>query len=164
MQIAAQTVVTINYTLKNPEGQVLDSSEGREPLAYLHGVGNIVPGLEQALEGKGPGDKVDVTLAPEQGYGVRDERLVRNVPIRKLVGKNPKQPIRPGDRFQAQTEVGPRLLTVLSVKGDYANVDANHPLAGQTLCFAVEVVGVREATAEEKEHGHVHGPGGHQHG
>ena len=75
-----------------------------------------------------------------------------------------KQQVRPGDRFQAQTEVGPRLLTVLSIKGDYATVDANHPLAGQTLCFDVEVVGVREPTAEEKEHGHVHGPGGHHHG
>lgn len=163
MQIAAQTVVTIKYTLKNPEGQVLDTSEGRAPLSYLHGAGNIVPGLEQALDGKNPGDKVDVTLTPEQGYGVRDERLIRNVPLRKLVGKNPKQVVKPGDQFQAQTEVGPRLLTVLSVKGDYANVDANHPLSGQTLHFEVEVVEVRDATDEEKQHGHVHGAGGHHH-
>lgn len=164
MQIAAQTAVTIAYTLKDAEGQVLDTSVGRDPLVYLHGAANIVPGLEKALDGKSSGDKLQVVVEPAEGYGVRDERLIRKVPVRRLVGKKEAKPVRPGDRFQAQTEVGPRMLTVLSVSGDYATVDANHPLAGTTLHFEIEVIDVRAATAEEREHKHVHGKGGHDHG
>ncbi len=157
MQIAANKAVTINYTLKDDAGEVLDSSEGREPLVYLHGTGSIVPGLEAALEGKGAGDKVVVTLTPDQGYGPRDEKAVRNVPRRKL----PEGKVEVGTRFRIQTEDGYVIGTVLALKGDYASVDTNHPLAGQTLHFDVSVVEVRDATEDELKHGHVHGPGGH---
>jgi FKBP-type peptidyl-prolyl cis-trans isomerase SlyD len=157
MQIGAKKAVTINYTLKNDAGEVLDSSEGKDALTYLHGVGNIVPGLEAALEGKAAGDKVSVTLSPEQGYGQRDEKAVRNVPRRKL----PEGKLEVGTRFRMQTTDGFVIGTVLALRGDYVTVDANHPLAGQTLHFDVAVVEVRDATEEELSHGHVHGPGGH---
>lgn len=164
MQIAANTVVSIAYTLKDPEGNVLDSSEGRDPLAYLHGAGNIVAGLEKALEGKSKGDKVQVTVAPEEGYGQRDDKAQQNVPLRKLVGKKEAAAVRAGQRLQVQTNAGVRVVTVVSVRGDYATIDVNHPLAGMTLNFDVEVKDVREATPEEREHRHVHTPGSHAHG
>ena len=157
MQIQQRAVVSIEYTLKNDEGEVLDKSEGRGPLVYMHGLGNLVPGLERALEGKGPGDSLDVTLAPDEAYGQRDEGLVRKIPLRKIHDKNPQA----GKRYRAQLEDGHRIVLVTAVSGDYASVDANHPLAGKTLHFNVKVVEVREATAEELAHGHVHGPGGH---
>jgi FKBP-type peptidyl-prolyl cis-trans isomerase SlyD len=159
MQIGQQRVVTIEYTLKNDEGEVLDTSEGGEPLTYVHGVGNLVPGLEKALEGKGAGALISVVVPPDEGYGQRDERLIRNMPVRKL----PEKKAAVGMQFRVQTEEGPRILLVTGVQGDYATVDGNHPLAGMTLHFEVKVVEVREATAEEIEHGHVHGPGGHDH-
>jgi FKBP-type peptidyl-prolyl cis-trans isomerase SlyD len=159
MQVAAHKVVTIEYTLKNDAGEVLDTSDGDEPLAYIHGMGNIVPGLEKALDGKASGDTIDVTVPPEEGYGAHDEELVMNLPVRKLPDKNPKA----GAHYRVQTPEGPRVIAVKSVKGDYAIVDANHPLAGVTLHFHVKVVGVRDATDEERQHGHVHGAGGHHH-
>jgi FKBP-type peptidyl-prolyl cis-trans isomerase SlyD len=157
MQIADQKAVTIHYTLKDDEGQVLDSSEGREPLSYLQGSGNIVPGLEAALAGKSAGDAVVVTLSPEEGYGPRDESNIRNVPMRKL----PEGKITVGMRLRIQTEEGYRVALVKEVKGDYATIDANHPLAGMRLHFDVKVVEVRDATPEELNHGHIHGAGGH---
>jgi FKBP-type peptidyl-prolyl cis-trans isomerase SlyD len=159
MQIAAKNVATIEYTLKNDAGEVLDSSEKDEPLAYVHGVGSLVPGLEKALDGKGQGDEVEVVLAPADAYGHRDERLVQNMPLRKLPVKNPSA----GMQVPVRTTEGPRLLVIKSVRGDYAVVDGNHPLAGMTLHFKVKVLDVRAATEEELEHGHVHGPGGHDH-
>jgi FKBP-type peptidyl-prolyl cis-trans isomerase SlyD len=156
MQVGSQKAVTIHYVLKDDDGEVLDSSEKREPLTYLHGTGSVVPGLEKALEGKAVGDAVNVTLTPDEGYGPRDERLVRNMPVRKIREAR----IEVGGRYPADTPEGPRLVLVTALRGDYATVDANHPLAGMTLHFAVEVVGVRDATAEEMAHGHVHGPGG----
>jgi FKBP-type peptidyl-prolyl cis-trans isomerase SlyD len=159
VQIADRKVVSIEYTLKNDGGEVLDTSVGRPPLAYLHGAGNIVPGLEKALAGKSAGEEFDVTVPPEEGYGQRSDQLVRNVPLRKL----PDGKAHVGMRVRADTEQGPRILTVTAVKGDYATVDANHPLAGQTLHFSVKVVEVRDASEEELSHGHVHGPGGHEH-
>jgi FKBP-type peptidyl-prolyl cis-trans isomerase SlyD len=158
MQIDTSAVVTIEYTLKDGEGKVMETSRGKEPLTYLHGLGNLVPGLEKALAGKSAGDQIDVTLTPEEGYGRRDPQLVRNMPIRKL-GKTP----RVGERTRAQFEDGYRSALVTAVRGDYATVDGNHPLADLTLHFEVEVKTVREATTEELEHGHVHGQGGHQH-
>jgi FKBP-type peptidyl-prolyl cis-trans isomerase SlyD len=157
MQIGADKAVTIHYTLRDDAGQVLDSSDGRDPLTYLHGSGNIVPGLEKALDGKQAGDEIKVRLPPDEGYGVRDETNVRNVPIRKL----PAGKIEPGMRLRVQTPDGYLLALVTEVRGDYATLDANHPLAGMTLHFEVKVVEVRDATDEEREHGHVHGPGGH---
>jgi FKBP-type peptidyl-prolyl cis-trans isomerase SlyD len=160
MKIAHEKVVSIHYTLTNSDGTVLDSSSGGHPLAYLHGFGNIIPGLENALEGKATGDKLEVTVEPEQGYGARDERLVQAVPRSAFKGVDE---LAPGMQFQAQGPQGTRLVVVTEVAEDVVTVDANHPLAGQTLHFDVEVSEVRDATAEELEHGHVHGPGGHHH-
>jgi FKBP-type peptidyl-prolyl cis-trans isomerase SlyD len=157
MKIESQKAVTIGYTLKDDEGNVLDSSEGREPLIYLHGAGNLVPGLEKALEGKEPGEALSVTVSPEEGYGPRDESNIRNIPIRKL----PDGKAKVGMRYRIQTDDGQMVALVTAVRGDFATIDANHPLAGMTLHFEVQVVGVRDATAEELGHGHVHGPGGH---
>ena len=160
MQIADQKADTIHYTLKDAEGTVLDSSKGREPLGYLQGAGNIVPGLEKALTGKAAGESVQVTLTPEEGYGIRDEKNVRNVPLRKLSeGK-----VTVGMQCKLRTREGVQIATVTAVRGDYATVDLNHPLAGMQLHFDVEVVAVRDATPEELTHGHIHGPGAHHGG
>jgi len=157
MQVGSQKAVSIKYTLKDDDGVVLDSTEGKPPLTYLHGAGNIVPGLEAALEGRAAGDTVKATLAPEQAYGLRDETNIRNIPVRRL----PDGKARVGMRYRVQTEDGYILALVTAVRGDYATIDGNHPLAGKTLHFEVEVVEVRDATPEELTHGHVHGPGGH---
>ena len=161
MQIAENKVVFIHYTLTNQAGEVLDSSHGRgEPLGYLHGHGNIIPGLENALSGKAAGDKLDVTVEPAEGYGDRHDQLVQQVPKEAFQGVDELQP---GMQFQADTGQGPRLFTITKVDGDEVTVDGNHPLAGETLSFAVEVTDVREASEQELEHGHVHGEGGHEH-
>jgi FKBP-type peptidyl-prolyl cis-trans isomerase SlyD len=159
VQIQPKTVVTIEYTLKDDAGEILDKSEGRGPLTYLHGAGNLVPGLEKALEGKAAGDSVEVSVAPAEGYGERTDKLIRKIPLRKIQDPRPQ----PGKRYRAQVDDGLRIVLVTALSGDYASVDANHPLAGMTLHFAVKIVEVREATAEELSHGHVHGKGGHHH-
>jgi len=158
--IEKNRVVTLQYTLRDEQGAVIDSSSGRGPLSYLHGKGNIIPGLEKALSGKSAGDKLDVTVAPEQGYGARDERLVQIVPRAKFAQV---AGLSPGMQVRAQGPQGPRLVTVVRVDRDFVTVDGNHPLAGRTLHFSLEVAGVRKATHEEVSHGHVHGPGGHHH-
>ncbi len=160
MDITADRVVTIHYTLKNDSGEVLDSSSGGEPLAYIQGHGNLVAGLEKALEGKASGVSLAVVVDPADGYGVRDEALIQRVPKRSLQGAGE---IKKGMQFQARTEDGMRLFTVTGLVGDMVTLDGNHPLADQTLHFDIEVVEVREATTEELEHGHVHGAGGHHH-
>ena len=160
MEITADTVVLIHYTLKDDSGEVLDSSAGSEPLAFIQGHGNLVPGLEKALEGKQDGYTAAVTLSPAEGYGTRDEALVQRVPKRSLQGAGE---IRKGMQFQARTDDGMRLFTVTGVAGDMVTLDGNHPLADRTLHFDIEVVSVRDATTEELEHGHVHGAGGHHH-
>jgi FKBP-type peptidyl-prolyl cis-trans isomerase SlyD len=160
VEITADTVVLIHYTLKDDSGEVLDSSAGGEPLAFIQGHGNLVPGLEKALEGKQDGYTAAVTLSPAEGYGTRDEALVQRVPKRSLQGAGE---IRKGMQFQARTDDGMRLFTVTGVAGDMVTLDGNHPLADRTLHFDVEVVSVRDATTEELEHGHVHGAGGHHH-
>lgn len=154
MQIAQNTVAAIDYTLKDDAGEVLDSSEGREPLNYLHGAGNLIPGLEQALEGSTEGDSLQVTVSPEEGYGTRSEELVQAVPMDAFAGVDE---VEAGMRFQATDDQGNvRVVTVTDVADDQVTVDANHPLAGQQLHFDVSVVEVREASSEEIEHGHVH--------
>jgi len=154
MQIARDTVAAIDYKLTDNDGQVLDTSEGREPLSYLHGAGNLIPGLETALEGQTEGDSLTVTVQPEEAYGERDERLVQQVPMAAFEGVDQ---VEAGMRFQATDEQGQgRVVTVTEIEGDQVTVDANHPLAGQPLNFEVSVVEVREATPEEIEHGHVH--------
>jgi FKBP-type peptidyl-prolyl cis-trans isomerase SlyD len=160
VEISSDRVVTIHYTLKDDRGTVLDSSAGGEPLAYIQGHGNLVSGLEKALEGKEHGSSLAVVVAPAEGYGERDEALIQRVPKRTLQGSGD---IKKGMQFQARTDDGMRLFTVTAVIGDMVTLDGNHPLADQTLHFDIEVVGVREATAEELEHGHVHGAGGHHH-
>jgi FKBP-type peptidyl-prolyl cis-trans isomerase SlyD len=150
----------IHYTLKDDSGAVLDSSAGGEPLAYIQGHGNLVPGLEKALEGKQDGNTLVITVSPADGYGIRDEKLVQRVPKRSLQGSGE---IRKGMQFQARTDDGMRLFTVTGVAGDMVMLDGNHPLADQNLHFDIEVVSVRESTTEELEHGHVHGAGGHHH-
>lgn len=160
MQIEKNRVVTLNYTLRDDQGTVIDSSNGRGPLAYLHGKGNIIPGLEEALVGKAEGDTLDVTVAPERGYGPRDERLVQIVPRAKF---GEVQGLAVGMQVRVHGQQGARIVTVVRVDRDFVTVDGNHPLAGRTLHFSVEVTGVRKATHEEVTHGHVHGPGGHHH-
>lgn len=161
MQIAENAVVAIHYTLTNDAGETLDSSRERnEPLAYLHGHGNIIPGLENALTGKQAGDALKVTVQPAEGYGERHDEMIQDVPRDAFQGVDD---IQPGMQFQANTETGPRLFTITEVNGDTVTVDGNHPLAGTTLHFDVEIAEVREASAEELSHGHVHGPGGHDH-
>jgi FKBP-type peptidyl-prolyl cis-trans isomerase SlyD len=159
MHIGEKKVVTIEYTLKDDKGEVLDTSDGREPLTYIQGIGNLVPGLESALEGKSEGEALDVTLKPEDGYGVRDEKLVRKLPMRKLADKNPKV----GGRYRAQLDDGMRVVLVTGISGDYAAIDGNHPLADKTLHFAIKVKKIRDATDDELTHGHVHGDDGHHH-
>ena len=161
MQVAKDAVVTIHYTLKNDAGETVDSSAGGEPLAYLQGNGNLIPGLENALEGKQVGDKVSVKVAPGEGYGEYDKSLVQQVPRRSFKGI---ANVQVGMQFQVQSNQGPRAVTVTNVVGDMVTVDGNHPLAGQNLNFDVEITDVRAASEEELAHGHVHGPGGHHHG
>jgi len=160
MQISQDSVVSIHYTLTSDAGEVIDSSSGGEALVYLQGHGNLIPGLERELEGKKAGDKLKVRIAPSDGYGETDDSLIQDVP-RSAFGGGPD--IQVGMQFQAQSNHGPRTVTITKVAGDAITVDGNHPLAGQHLNFDVEVTEVRAATSEELEHGHVHGPGGHHH-
>ncbi|WP_069383478.1 FKBP-type peptidyl-prolyl cis-trans isomerase [Halomonas caseinilytica] len=160
MQIAQNSVVAFHYTLTNDAGEVLDSSEGREPLTYLHGAGNIIPGLEKEMEGRAAGDKLQAQVTPEEGYGEVQPQLVQEVPRDAFQGV---ENVEPGMQFQAQTQGGPLMVTVTQVEGDTVTVDGNHPLAGQQLNFDVEIAEVREATQEEIEHGHVHGEGDQEH-
>lgn len=160
MQVAESCVVSIHYRLTNDRGEVLDSSEGREPLTYLQGRGNIIAGLENALIGKSAGDKLEVRVAPAEGYGERDAQLVQTVPRRSFQGV---KDIQVGMRFTAQGPKGPQNIVVTRMASDMVTVDGNHPLAGEHLNFAVEITDVRTASEEELAHGHVHGPGGHHH-
>lgn len=160
MRIAKNKVVSINYLLKDNASNVIDSSEGGEPLAYIHGIGNIIPGLENALSGKSKGDRVEVTVAPAEAYGERDEALTQVVPRDRF---EPGVEIQTGMQFHTHAEDGMQVVTVTSADDQNVTIDANHPLAGVTLNFQVEIMDVRDATEEELTHGHVHGPGGHQH-
>jgi len=158
MSITQDQVVTLHYTLRDDAGEIIDSSADGEPLAYLHGHGNLVPGLERELSGKRAGDKLQVAVSPADGYGEYDQALVQRVPRRALKGL---ANLRVGMRLQAQTGHGARAVIVTQIIGDMVTLDGNHPLAGKNLHFQVEVAGVRAATDEELSHGHVHGPGGH---
>ncbi len=160
MSIGQDQVVSIHYVLRDDAGVVIDRSAEGEPLAYLHGRGQLIPGLERELTGRGPGDRLEVRIAPAEGYGEYDRALVQRVPRRALKGIGN---VRLGMRLQTQTPRGPQAVTVTQLSGDMVTLDGNHPLAGKNLHFQVEVAAVREATAEELAHGHVHGPGGHHH-
>jgi FKBP-type peptidyl-prolyl cis-trans isomerase SlyD len=156
MQITKNKVAGIHYTLRDNSGTVLDTSDGRDPLYYLHGAGNLIAGMEEGLEGKTQGDKFELKVSPEKGYGEKDPTMTQKVP-RSAFGD---QEVRKGMKFSNDRGA---VVTVTDVGLDSITVDANHPLAGVELTFDVEVMEVRNATAEEIQHGHVHGPGGHHH-
>lgn len=160
MKVANETVVTIEYTLTDDDGDVIDSSVGHDPLAYIHGTGSIVRGLEAALDGKSAGDAVKVAVAAAEGYGEHDPELVHVAGRDQFPGV---ADIKVGMQFRAGTEQESMVVTVVAVEGDTVTLDANHPLAGMTLNFDVKVVGVRQATANEIEHGHPHGKDGTDH-
>ncbi|MDC7807174.1 peptidylprolyl isomerase [Luteimonas sp BLCC-B24] len=157
MEIADARVASFHYTLTDDSGAVLDQSPAAQPLQYLHGAGNIVPGLEQALTGRKAGDAFDVTVKPEDAYGLRNEQLIQSVPREAFQGVDT---IAPGMQFQAQGPGGAMLVTVVSADDAQVRIDGNHPLAGRTLHFAVRVDGVREASADEQAEGRVAAPAG----
>lgn len=161
MTIKENSAVSFHYTLTDDAGQKIDSSAGQDPLAYLHGAGNIIPGLENALEGKAVGDQLNVAVSAEEGYGPVQQELIQDVPRSAFQGV---ESIEIGMQFEAQTGQGGAVpVTVTAVTDETVTVDGNHPLAGKSLNFDVTIEAVREATAEELEHGHVHGAGGDQH-
>ncbi len=159
MQIANDKAVLLNYTLKDTDGAVLESSVDADPLAYLHGHDNIIVGLEKELAGKTVGDKLEVTVQPAEAYGEHSPDMVQVVDRSLFEGMD----VAPGIQFQAQTSQGVQVVTVVSADDDEVTIDGNHPMAGKTLVFDVEVLEVRDASEEELQHKHVHGPGGHHH-
>lgn len=161
MPIAANKAVSIDYTLTNDAGEVIDSSAGGAPLAYLQGAGNIIVGLEKALEGKQVGDQVKVSIEPEEAYGEYSAELVTTLSRAMFEGVDE---LEVGMQFHASgPDGGMQIVTIRDLDGDDVTVDGNHPLAGQRLNFDVTVVDVRDASAEEVAHGHIHGEGGHHH-
>ncbi|MEA3404748.1 MAG: peptidylprolyl isomerase [Pseudomonadota bacterium] len=159
MTLEDNKVGLIEYTLTDESGETLDASNGN-PLAYLHGHGNLIPGLEKELLGKTVGDKFTATIAAAEAYGERVDQLVQIVPAEMFQGV---ESIEVGMRFEAQSEQGMHSVEVTAVEDGKVTVDGNHPLAGLPLTFDIEIIGVRSATGEEIEHGHAHGEGGHQH-
>ena len=158
MQVADNMAVSIHYTLTNDDGEVLDSSIGDEALVYLHGVGNIIPGLEKALHGKVAGDKFNVRIAPEDAYGELMEDMIQVISRDMFEGIDN---IEVGMQFNADVSSGSGVVTVVNIEDDDITIDGNHPLAGLALTFDVEVIDVRVATEEEAKHGHIHGAGCH---
>jgi len=160
LKIESETVVSFHYTLRNEEGKELESSRGSEPSVYLHGANNIIRGLETAMTGREPGDVFTVSLAPAEAYGMRNPDKMQRVPVKHLAFRGK---LEAGKVVQLNTAEGMRAVTVVKAGRHSADIDANHPLAGQTLTFDVEIVDLRPATPEEIAHGHAHGPGGHHH-
>lgn len=160
MKIAKNKVVNIHYTLTNDEGQVMDSSRQGQPLAYIHGIGNLIPGLENELEGKSTGDQLKAVIKPEDAYGEWDPEQQHIVPKSGFQGD---EELTVGMRVQVNAGGQQAIAMVTQIENENVTLDLNHPLAGLTLHFDVEIMGVRDAEAEELAHGHVHGPGGHHH-
>ena len=158
MQVADNMGVSIHYTLTNDDGEVLDSSIGDDALVYLHGEGNIIPGLENALRGKAVGDKFNVRIEAEDAYGEMVDEMIQVVPREMFEGIDT---LEVGMQFHADVSSGTGVVTVIDIDGDDVTIDGNHPLAGLALTFAVEVVDIRPATQEELSHGHIHGAGCH---
>ncbi len=157
--IGDQSVVNMHYKLTDNDGTVIDSSEGAQPLAYLHGAGNIIPGLEKALVGKAQGDKLQVKIEPKEGYGEINTDLIKIIEKKAFEGVDK---IEVGMAFEAKAPDGStQNIIVKKVEGDDITIDTNHPLAGVTLNFDIQIVSVREATKEELDHGHTHD--GHEH-
>ena len=159
MQVADDLAVFFHYTLTDSAGEVIDSSDGSDPLGYIHGTGGIIPGLQAEMAGKSAGDKFNCVIAPADAYGERNDEMIQKVPKEMFRDAPPE----PGMQFQTQPPAGPHIFTVVDVSDTEVTVDGNHALAGETLNFAIEITEIREATAEEKDHGHIHGPGGHHH-
>jgi len=159
MNIQSHTVVSFHYTLRDASGEELETSRDGEPSLYLHGAGNLLPGLERHLEGKAEGDVFSVALDAADAYGDRDPQRQQRVPVKHLLYRGR---LRPGMLVQVNTAEGRRPATVLKVGNFSADLDTNHPLSGRDLVFDIEITGVRAATEEEVAHRHAHGPGGHQ--
>lgn len=159
MNISKHKVVGIQYVLTDDQGTILDQSRPEQPLYFIQGIGQLIIGLEEALEGKTKGTSLKVSIEPEKGYGPKDESLIQEVPIDAFGG----QDVQVGMQFTANAGDHEYNVQVTSVSNGIVTVDANHPLAGATLHFEVNIEDVREATDEELDHGHVHGPGGHHH-
>lgn len=157
MQITKDTVVSFHYRMSDDTGTEIETSRGGEPSLYIHGHNGMMEGVEQALDGKSAGDVLTVTLAPEQAYGVRQDNAQVRVPRKHLLNKGK---LVPGQVVQVNTEHGPRQATVVKVGLKTVDIDTNHPLVDKTITFDLEVVSVRQATADELSHGHVHGEGG----
>ncbi len=164
MVIGANKVVSFHYRVAEEGQPAMEESFGGDPLVYLHGHKQMIPGVEAALEGKQAGEKFSVTVAPGQAYGERNQNAIQRISISHVVNPT-KRPIKfkPGMVVQVNTNEGPRMVVVVKAGLKTLDVDLNHPLAGKTLTFDLEVVSVRDATPEEIEHGHAHGVGGHQH-
>lgn len=160
MIVEKDKAVSFHYTLKNAEGEQMETSRDKDPMSYLHGANNIIPGLEKAMEGHVINDEFSVTVEPEEAYGVRNEKNVQRLPLKRLKGIGK---VSVGQVLTLQTNNGPVQVTVLKVGRFNIDVDGNHPLAGKQLTFDVEITDIRDASEEELEHRHVHGPGGHQH-
>jgi len=160
MTITAGTVVSMNYKLTNSKGEEIDQNAQGKPFEYLHGASQIVPGLESALEGLNVGQRKTVVVPPAEGYGEVNKDLIAQVSRSQFPEE---MEIVVGMQFKAQLEHGPMILRVEGVNGDEITVDGNHPLAGQTLNFDIEIVSIRKASDEELAHGHAHGPDGHHH-
>lgn len=160
MQITNNTAVSIHYTLMNDLGEELDSTADGEPLDYLHGQGSIISGLENALTGKAIGDKLDIRIEPSDAYGEFSDDMIQVVSRDMFDGIDN---VEVGMQFHAAVNSGSGIVTVVKIDGDDITIDGNHPLAGQALNFSVEVVGVRPATKDEIQHGHIHGAGCHHH-
>lgn len=160
MQVAKNKVVGIDYKLTDGSGKMIDSSANHGPLYYIQGTGSLIPGLELALEGKSSGENLKVQIAAKDGYGDRNDALCQSVPRAQFESA---EGLEIGMQFEVETEQGELVVTVTKIEGDMVTVDGNHPLAGMDLHFDVTVKEVREATAEELAHGHVHGEHGHHH-
>lgn len=159
MLISQNKVVTIHYSVKTPNGDVIDESLGSEPLAFIQGTKFMIAGLEDALEGRQSGDKFEVTIEPDKAYGDRHDQLVQQVPVAMFEGMD----VEVGMSFRATTDNGEQSVLIVDKTDEFITVDGNHPLSGQTLVFDVDVVDVRDATQDELAHGHVHGVGGCNH-
>ena len=160
MIVEDKKVVSFRYTLSNIDGEQLESNREAEPMTYLHGFRNIIPGLEKAMEGKSVDEEFEVTLQPLEAYGERDEARMRRIPAKRF--KNARK-LKPGQAITLETRQGPMQAIVTKVGRFNVDIDANHPLAGQTLTFEVKITEIRDASPEELSHGHAHGPGGVQH-
>lgn len=160
MQITSGSVVVFDYTLTDDDKEIIDSSTGSEPLAYIQGEGQIVPGLEKAMEGKKAGDSFSISIAPEEAYGLHDPENISVVPADQIEGG---EELEEGMQLHTEGEFGEQTVLITKIVGNEVTIDGNHPLAGLTLHFDIAIRDVRAATEEELDHGHVHGEGGHHH-